>query len=282
MGSRIGPAQARELAEELRSQREFREVPAHVLAKRLGWSPSKLSRVEHGLAPISELDVVRYGANIGETAEWVDGLLQLCRDPGAPGYWLSNRAHTLIFHESTAASSTSYDPIVVPGLLQTQEYATALIGPDQWWLVTIRMERQLALQNRSFEFFIHEQALRLPVGDNQVMNEQLLKLALVAGQPNISIRVVPAALGARSVHGGSFVLFRYDLHDPLVYLEHRFMGFFLDGEEHVANFADNVSSLSETALSSAESREMLAALASDFDRPEVPDVHDDVAEEQFQ
>lgn len=281
MESRIGPAQALELAEELRTQREFREVPAQVLAKRLGWSASKLFQVEHGLAPISELDVVRYGANIGETAEWVDGLLDLCRKPGAPGYWLSKRSHTLVFHETTAATSTSYDPLVIPGLLQTQEYAAALIGPDEPWLVTLRMERQRVLQNRPFEFFIHEQALRLPVGGSQVMNQQLLKLVLVAEQPTISIRVVPTELGERSVLGGEFVMFRYADHAPLVYLEHRFLGFFLDGDEHVANFAENLVKLSDMALDDAESREMLAALAGDFDRLEALDVHDDMAEEQL-
>jgi Domain of unknown function (DUF5753) len=282
MGSRIGPAQARELAEELRSQREFLGVPAHVLAKRLGWSASKLSRVEHALAPISELDVVRYGANIGETAEWVDGLLGMCRDPGAPGYWLSERMHTLVFHETTATSSASYDPLVVPGLLQTQEYAAALIGPDEPWLVILRMERQRALQSRPFEFFIHEQALRLPVGGNQLMNEQLLKLVLIAEQPTISIRVVPIALGARSMFGGEFVMFRHDLHDPLVYLDQEVAGLFLDGVKHISACEERLARISSVALSRGESREMLAALASDFDRPEVPDVPDDVAEEQFQ
>src|SRR2546421_3217722 len=104
MGEQMGTAQGRELAEELRIYRELLGVPGHVLAERLGWSASKVSRIEHGLQPVSEVDVVRYAAHCGVPAEGIDALLDLCREPGAPGYWLSKRLSTLIFHETTAAS----------------------------------------------------------------------------------------------------------------------------------------------------------------------------------
>ncbi len=280
MGEHMSPAQARELAEELRHYREILGVPAYELAHRLGWSASKLSRVENGLAPISEVDVVRYGAHCGISAEGIEALLDLCRDPGAVGYWLSKWSSTLVFAENTAASSASYDPLVVPGMLQTEEYAAALIGPDKPGWVQVRMERQRLLNNRPFEFFIHEQALRLPVGGNRVMNEQLLKLVLVAEQPTVTIRVVPAALGAQSMFGGEFMLLRYANHPPMVYLE---PGFFLDNEKYVADFQRKLTRLSELALSGGQSREQLSAMASAVDRPEdSPDVPDDVAKEQLQ
>lgn len=277
----MGPAQARELAEEMRHNREAMGVPEQVLADRLGWSVDRLRRVEGGLEPVGEIDVVRHSAYCGSDSEMIEAMIDSCRDLGAPGYWLSDRTHTLIFHESTAASSSSYDPLVVPGLLQTEEYVEALIGPGTPWLVQVRMKRQLALRNRPFEFFIHEQALRLPVGGNRVMHEQLLKLALVAEQPAISIRLVPIALGAQSMFGGEFVIFRYDRHDPLVYLDHEVAGLFLDGER-VSAWVDRLAAISAAALSEGESTKMLAAMASDFDRPEAQDVPDGVAEEQFQ
>jgi len=278
MGEHMSPAQARELAEELRNYREILGVPAYELADRLGWSASKLSRIEHGLSPISEVDVVRYGAHCGISAEGIDALLDLCRDPGAAGYWLSKWSSTLVFAENTAAFSASYDPLVVPGMLQTQEYAAALIGQDKAEWVQVRMERQRLLNNRPFEFFIHEQALRLPVGSNQVMNEQLLKLVLVSAQTTVTVRVVPAALGAQSLFGGAFVFFRYDSHKPLVYVE---SGFFLDDEQHTAEYQRNLTKLSEVALSRGESREVLAEMASEFDRPEDSPHDPDVAKEQL-
>lgn len=279
MGEHMSPAQARELAEELRHYREILGVPAYELANRLGWSASKLSRIEHGLSSVDEVDVVRYGAHCGVSAEGIDALLELCRDPGAPGYWRSKWSSTLVFAENTAALSASYDPLVVPGMLQTQEYAAALIGPDQPEWVQVRMERQRLLNNRPFEFFIHEQALCLPVGNNRLMNEQLLKLVLVAAQPTVTIRLVPAALGAKSLFGGEFVFFRYDSHRPLVYLE---SGFFLDDEQHTDQYQRKLSRLSKVALSRGESREMLTEMASEVDRPEdSPNASDYVAKEQL-
>ncbi len=283
MGERIGTAKGRELAEELRHYREILEVPAQELADRLGWSTSKISRVEHGLTGVSEIDVVRYLAHVGASAEGIDAILELCQELGTRGYWLTRQLHTLVFHENIAAFSASYDTLVVPGLLQTEEYATALIGADRPWQVSGRMERQRILQSRPFEFYIHEQALRLPVGNDRVMNEQLLKLTLFADQPRITVRVVPYSLGAGSMFGGDVVLFRYSGHRSLVYLEQRHLGIFLEDEEHVSRYKDNLASISEVALGRGESRELLAALASEFDRPEDSrDAPEDLAEEQLQ
>jgi transcriptional regulator with XRE-family HTH domain len=201
MGERVHTARARVISDELREFRESSGLSGQELAERLGWSPSKLSRIEHGLSGFDEIDLVRYAAHCGISSEDIDDLLERFREPATPGYWLTDRCFALVFHENTAAFSTSYDPLVVPGLLQTQDYAAELIGPGKPWLLHVRMERQLLLNQRPFEFFIHEQALRLPVGGNRVMNEQLLKLVLLTEQPKITIRVVPTSLGTRAALG---------------------------------------------------------------------------------
>lgn len=283
----MGAAQARELGDELRQFREGLGIHGNALAERLGWSPSKVSRIENGFSRPTEIDVIRYAAHCGVSASSIDALLEMSRDPGTPGYWISKRMSTLVLHETTATSSASYDPLVVPGLLQTQEYATALMSAAglepllvRYW-AEARMERQHVLHSRRFEFFIHEQALRLPVGGNRLMNEQLLRLVLVADQSRVAIRVVPTRLGARSVFGGEFVQFRFAEHRPLVFVEP--VGLYLEDPDQVAAFQDMLTGLSEVALDRRESREMLAALASEFDQPEdSPDAHDNVAEEQLQ
>jgi transcriptional regulator with XRE-family HTH domain len=282
MGELIGTAQAHELGSELRRIRDAAGLRGQDLADRLGWSVTKLSRVESGLRGITALDVVRYGAHCGVDADRIDGLVELCREPGAPGYWLTQRLHTLVFHETVAAFSASYDPLVIPGLLQTEEYATALIGENRQGLIRGRMERQRVLQNRPFEFYIHEQALRLPVGGGRVMNEQLLKLVLVATQPRITIRVIPTVLGEQAALGAPFLLFRYENHRPLVYLEHGPVGLFVEDVDHVDKFQDKLARLSDVALGRGQSREFLATLASEFDRPEDSHHAPDVAEEQLQ
>ncbi|HEV8558960.1 MAG TPA: helix-turn-helix transcriptional regulator [Actinophytocola sp.] len=243
MTERMGVGQFRELGNELRQFREGLGIPGYVLAERLGWSATKVSRIENGLTSASEIDVLRYAAHCGVGAESIDGLLEMCREPGTAGYWMSNRLSTLILHETTAASSASYDPLVIPGLLQTHEYATELItatGLEDGlveYFVDTRMERQCGLHGRPFEFYIHEQVLRLPVGGNTLMNEQLLKLVLLAEQSHLTIRVVPMAMGARSMFEGEFVVFSYVDRRPLVYLPS--VGLYLDEPGQVSNYQEN-------------------------------------------
>ena len=259
------------------------------VAKRLDWSVSKVSRVERGLSGISPVEMVRYAAHCGGNLEDIDYLLDWCKKSVTPGYWMSDRFASLIFHESTAAWSGSYDPMVVPGLLQTKEYATALIRrryPEpavaQFW-ADARMERQQLLQSRAFDFFIHEQAVRLPVGGNRAMNEQMLKLVLLTEQPRITIRVIPIALGERGMFGAQFILFRYTGSGSLVYMGDRPVGLFVEDRDYVAGYKELLAEMSEVALGRAESREVLAAVASEFDQPEdPPHVPVPLAQEQFQ
>jgi hypothetical protein len=115
------------------------------------------------------------------------------------------------------------------------------------------------------------------------MNEQLLKLVLLTDHPKITIRVLPTSLGAGAARGGSFVMFRFDGHQPLVYVDHEAVSLFLEEEKHVSQYRDKLANLSEAALSRGQSRELLANLASEFDHLEdSPDVPDPVAQEQLQ
>src|SRR5262249_32915410 len=100
--------------------------------------------------------------------------------------------------------------------------------------------------------------------------------------PKITIRVVPISLGARAALGGSFVMFRFHNHDPLAYVEGP-VGLFLEEDKYISRYRDKLASLSEVALGRGQSRELLAALASEFDLSEdPPDAPDPVAQEQLQ
>ena len=273
----------------LRRIRDAMNLPISDVAERVGWSVSKVSRVERGVSDVSAAELVRYAAHCGAELGDVDRILDWCQEVIPPGYWLSSQFASLIFHESTAASSSSYDSLVVPGLLQTRDYATALIGREHLepqvaqFRVGVRMVRQELLHSRGFEFFIHEQALRLPVGGNRVMNEQMLKLVLIANQPRITIRVIPVAAGERAFFGPSFLFFRYTGGGPLVYQDGVPAGLFVEDRGYVAGYHTLLADMSDTALGRGESREVLAKLASEFDQPEdSPDDPDHLAEEQLQ
>jgi transcriptional regulator with XRE-family HTH domain len=289
MSDRESTARARELGAELRKLRESTGDSAYDFAKIVGWSNSKVSRIETGLRGITEIDVVRYAAYCRATPAEMEDLVTRCREAEIPGYWLSRRLSTLVFHETTATSSISYDPLVVPGLLQTESYARAVLGRDklppkdaQFWLEA-RMARQELLERRQFTFFIHEQALRLPVGDSRLMNEQMLKLVLIAEHPWISIRIVPSAAGAGGVFGGEFVLFRFEDGSPLLlHFGHGPVSFFLEDRATVELFGERLAAIAAVALNRGQSREMLASLASEFDLPEDSRDARDVAKEQLQ
>ena len=274
MGDRESTARARELGSELRKLRESTGRSAFEFADIVGWSASKVSRIETGQRGITEIDVVRYAAYCKATKAEMDDLVSRCREAEIPGYWLSKRLSTLVFHENTATSSLSYDPLVVPGLLQTQNYASALIGreklqpKDAKYCLTARMGRQQLLRRRQFVFFIHEQALRLPVGDGRLMNEQTLKLVLLAEHPWTSIRIVPTAAGARGAIGGEFMFFHFEDAQPLLFFGQGPVSLFLEDRVYVDSYRDHLAAIADVALDRGQSREMLAAMASEFDKPE--------------
>mgnify|MGYP000152449935 CR=1 FL=1 len=202
---------------------------------------------------------------------------------------MSKNFASLIFHESTAAFSSSYQALLVPGLLQTEDYAAALIAQERLepttakFRVGVRLMRQERLHNQPNEFFIHEQALRLPVGGNRVMNEQMLKLLLLSDQPGITIRVVPTRLGERAMFGGGFTHFRFTGGGPLVCQDLVPICLFIEDRDYVTRYHGLLADMSEVALGREQSREVLAELASEFDQPkDAPDDPDRVAEEQLE
>src|SRR5262249_44854104 len=114
-------------------------------------------------------------------------------------------------------------------------------------------------------------------------NEQMLKLLLLSNQPRITIRIVPTALGERGYFGPSFMFFRYTGGSPLVYRYGMPTGLFVEDHAYVARCHGLLAEVSEVALGRAEARELLASLASEFDRPEdPPDDPAHLAEEQLQ
>jgi hypothetical protein len=179
----------------------------------------------------------------------------------------------------------------VHGLLQTEDYAhariaaTPLLGPEEIQQgVRVRMDRQRVLDRQfpaEFVFFLHEQALRLEVGSLAIMHEQMLKLVLVAALAHVTVRVVPSSAGERSAIGGSFRLFEYAQYPPLVYLDNTTTGLFLEDKEYVESFRELVPAISEVALDERQSRELIAALASEYDQRGTRDADDRLEEEQF-
>jgi transcriptional regulator with XRE-family HTH domain len=283
MGRDQAGACYRELGAELRKRREKAGLSSAAVAEATGWNRSRVSRIESGHIGFGVVDVIHYLAVCGVRIPTVQDLLRLCEDAERQlGYWLSPPAEqigaklsSLIYHESTAVRSVSYEPLLVPGLLQTPEYARlrfarpATTPEEVESLVRVRMERKAVLHRRNsarFTFFVHEQALRLRVGSVAIMHDQLLHIVLMAALDQVTVRVVPTDAGEKTLFGGSFRLMEFRDDGPLVYLDHLRGGFFIEDRDYVNDYRQLLPDLSAVALDEGQSRKFMADLADEYDR----------------
>jgi transcriptional regulator with XRE-family HTH domain len=275
-------ARSRELGEELRRVRELAGLSATHLARKLGWSQSRISRLETGKRGASELDVAVFLAVCQVTGKELERLVGLCKEVytqtwlQSHGELIPDQLRTLAMHEATATKITSYEPLVIEGLVQTEDYAravfrcTGLVSRD---LAEARVRARIARQNLIHRrpapavcFYIGEQALHATAGNARVMNEQLLHLSLVSGRPQCTIRVVPAEAGLRGAAlGGQFRLMEFEDHGPVVFVDRQTSSLFLEDEQDVAAYRAILNRLAEITLNEGQSRELLVRLANDHD-----------------
>lgn len=278
-------AHSRELGEELRKKRKAAGFGGADLAHRLGWSPSKVSRIESGQNGISEVDAAVYLAVCGVPPDEMARLLNLVRS-GDDRTWLQERGtrlpdelRTLVYHEAKATSISCYEPMLVPGLLQTEDYARELftfgrfVPADKIGMaLEARMNRQAVVRRPdppACVFYIHEIGLRSIVGGNRVMHEQMLHLVFLTSRPQHQIRVVPTSAGPHGVWGAMFMLMGFRHHGPVVFIEGATTSLFLEKPTDIQAYQGMLNRLDEVALDAEQSRLLLAQLASDFDEPEV-------------
>src|SRR5262245_6574398 len=202
MGTAYASAAYRELGAMLRRVRENAGLSSTELARKIDWPITKLSRMEHGWRPSSTIDVILYCVCSGLSMTAARPYLELARRAERKqGFYLcaeriGGSLQSLIFHESEADRSITYEPNLIPGLLQTPEYArarilglnTVIAEETVLGAVRTRMERRQVLYRSNpsrFTFYVHEQALQLRVGTDEVMHEQLLHLVLTAALDNV-------------------------------------------------------------------------------------------------
>lgn len=199
------------LAEHLRQERERAKLKQDEAAVSLGWSESKLQRIETCMVGISTTDTKAllqlYGMQDQEIVDRLTLLAQEARrrDQFTPyRKFLSTEYQTLLSYEQSAAEVLVVNAFALPGLLQTPEYARALLsvrhaGGRLEGLVKARAVRQEILDRRDgprFVFVVDEGALRRHVGGSQVLFKQLVHLRRIAERPNVHLHIVPFAAQA--------------------------------------------------------------------------------------
>jgi transcriptional regulator with XRE-family HTH domain len=299
MGRKYAPAGYRELGAEMRKLRHAAGMTGRQIGMKTGWDPTKVSKIEAGLLHIDVADLTWYLGVLRVPHDQAVPLITLCRQArDNRGYWMDaygeripDMFSSLLYHEATANASTSYEPLFIPGLLQTERYARTVISRNVTYdsaeigsSVRIRMDRRRVLnfRDRHFTFYVHEQALHTVVGDGNTMSEQLVALALAGSAPNVTVRVISGSIGESPALAGSFRIFEFEDYEPLVHLDSAVApSFWFEDREYVAPYRALALNLAGIAVSVEESRSFIAALADEYDRGSILHADDRVAEEQL-
>jgi transcriptional regulator with XRE-family HTH domain len=275
----------RRLGMELRALREAAGLNSQQAAEELGCSQSKISRVETGKSPVSVRDVRDLLALYGLTDEQQrEQLLSLARDSRQRGWWaefgswLPSGFDTYAGMEAAAASVRAYQAQLVHGLLQTEDYAKAVLRAlrledtresiDK--LVEFRMARQAQLTRPSSPLrlwmILEEEVLKRPVGGAAVMQAQLQHLLEVSEEPTVTVQVLPTARGAHVGLDGSFSIFEFP--DPgdtdVAYVANLAGNIFIERVEDVRRSVLRFDHLRAAALDIGESADMITHIARDM------------------
>lgn len=269
----------RRLAAELRGLREQSGLSASDAARKLEWQASRISRIETRQAGISTPDLRKLLDAYGVAdEEYRARLAELARRVNERGWWqqyaslIGSDYADLIVLEAEARTIRTYQQELVPGLLQTPEYAHAIIRAglptsttaeiDR--LVEIRMERQEVLTRADpppprFSVVLSEGALRRPVGGYGVMRRQLELLMRPRDRANITVQVLPFDAGVHPSMVGPFTTMTFADPDDLdvVNVEHATGALFLEEPGELRTYEELWSTLQASALSADDSQAFL-------------------------
>ncbi len=274
--------QRRRLSLELRRARDAVKFKQADVAQKMDWSSSKLVRIERGDVNVSTNDLRALLDHYGVKDETkVEELLELARSARGTSFYdqfgelLKPGFKEYLGYEASASVIRQYDPILVPGLLQTEEYARGLFEghrfdpdkADKSW--TVRQHRQL-VHDRShppdMNFVLDEAALRRHIGRGHAMLHQLEQLKEMATREYITIQIIPFTRGAHPGLDGNFIILEFD--DPnlddLVHLESINQVTVKDDVELIARYLDRFELLQKIALSPKASSDFLDQLIADM------------------
>lgn len=274
------------LGAQLRRLRESNGVTREAAGWEIRASESKISRMELGRVGFKERDVsdllTLYGVTDPEDRA---ALLALARDANTPGWWhrygdvLPNWFQSYLDLEAAAAMIRAYEVQFVPGLLQTADYARAVILIDHARAaaqeierrVTLRVSRQRLLHRPNppqLWAVVDEAVLRRPIGGVDVMRGQIAHLLEATKLPNVRLQVISFEAGAHAGAGGAFTLLRFPEQDlpDVVYMEQLTSALYLDKRDDVDHYAAAMERLCVDADPPAKTAETLERLLAELDR----------------
>ncbi|MFD4506209.1 helix-turn-helix domain-containing protein [Streptomyces sp. NPDC058457] len=280
-----GPAvRRRKLGAELRTLRTGAGLTSGEAARLVGWHQSKVSRIETGASGVKPADVRllldAYGVVEGQLRELLLVLAGSEDTAGRHHWWHAYRGvlppayRDFISLESQASAMRTLETSVVPGLLQTSEYARAVTraavdGRDDEALdalVEVRLARQDVLRNDpplELSAVLDEAVLRREVGGPGVMARQLQRLMEAARLPQVRLQVLPFAAGAHIGITGPFVIFSFPSTSDLdvVVIDQLTSSLYLERKEDLQAYTEAFDTLRIHALSPEDSLDYIAVIA---------------------
>jgi transcriptional regulator with XRE-family HTH domain len=225
----------RRLRNELRRAREAASRSQRDVATAMDWSTTKLIRIETGEVGISTNDLRMLLGYYGADSDRIEELVVMARAAREQARWslyrdvASPEFISFLGYESHACAIRNFESLVIPGLLQTEEYARALLenlteADEADALVDLRMQRQELLTRDSaaqFHFILDESVVHRTLGGREVMRRQLHHMRQMSARSNVTIQVVPFDCGVYPRMGASYVLFEFESpeDEDVLYLE---------------------------------------------------------------
>ncbi|MFF5390872.1 helix-turn-helix domain-containing protein [Streptomyces sp. NPDC013012] len=280
MASNVNPTvRRRRLGQELRKLREAKNMTAEQVAERLLVSQSKISRLENGRRSISQRDVRDLcGVYEVEDERMVESLMQMAKDSRQQGWWhaFGDIPYSVyIGLETDAESLRMYEPQIIPGLLQTHEYAEAVIAgalpestpADIEKRVQVRTRRQERIRDEERPLrlwaVIDEGALHRIVGSRPLMVQQLEHLLEQSQLPHVTVQVMPFDMGAHPGISGQYSILEFpDTSDSsVVYIEGVTSDLYLEKTQDVGKYSVMYEHLRAQALNVDQTREFISKMA---------------------
>ncbi|MGI8309313.1 helix-turn-helix domain-containing protein [Saccharopolyspora hattusasensis] len=270
--STAGSPKARTLAAELRKLREDSKVGVRELARRIGKSHGWVNRTESGARSITVDDVTSILTGLEISSPERERLVEMARAvdepnwlrPGIPG--VREELVTLIEYERTATSIIEAAPLLIPGILQTTDYARAVMAglpvSEREAKIGMRAARRDVLTRRTgpaFEALILEHVVLDPVCAPEHHGDQLRHLLRMGELPNVTIRVIPSHRHAWiPLYAGHFIMFEFGDASPIVHLETLASGVFLSSPGVVNTYAEALGTVRQAAMTAEETADFIA------------------------
>ncbi|MGW3351096.1 helix-turn-helix domain-containing protein [Nonomuraea rubra] len=264
------------LGQELRLLRERRNFTGAKAARELGWSASKVSRIEAAKTMPSAEDIKSMAKLYRVDGDKLDELVGLLRDAEQRGWWedyedtLPEEYTRFLGLEAEAIHQRNWEPQVVPGLLQTEDYAREVILATRGIAlithsgvrsrVEARLDRQQRVLRRddpcALTVVLDESALMRRFGEPSVMREQMEHLLELSLLPHVSVRVLTLE-ALHPVNTGAFIHLKFSAFDDVVYLEQLYTAHFVEDLERVAGYETAFDHIRSEALSEDDSRVLI-------------------------